>query len=177
MRSTSTATNSILSFTGLEIDPALHAMALKRFEGTKAHAKSVLGDITKKETIDPLGHFDYAICLNNTLGYIPDEAASLTNMKHAADTAIISVYGEKFTDDVAREYFAGLALAVEDITDDAVHVKNFSTVKRYRQEIVQTWGGEIIATPLGYLCIMPGTGTSLQNSTQHTFPSPQGGRG
>src|SRR3989344_3774793 len=77
-----------LTFTGLEIDPVLHEMALDRFRKTGAHAKSVLGDITKKETIDPSGHFEYAICLNNTIGYIPDEAATIANMKHAADIAI-----------------------------------------------------------------------------------------
>ena len=143
-----------LSFTGLEIDPALHTMALKRFEGTKAHAKSVLGDITKNESIDPLGHFDYAICLNNTLGYIPNEVTTIANMKYAADTAIISVYGEQFTDELAREYFASLTLTVENIIDDVIHVKDFGTIRRYRREDVKLWNGKIVETPLGYLCAM-----------------------
>ncbi len=143
-----------LAFTRLEIDPVLHEMALDRFGKTQVHAKSVLGDITKRETIDVLGHFDYAICLNNTLGYIPDEETTLANMKHAADTVIISVYGEKFTDDAACAYFATLTLDVEDIIDDVIHVKNFGTVKRYRRGYVERWNGKIAETPLGYLCVI-----------------------
>lgn len=75
-------------------------------------------------------------------------------MKHAADTVIVSVYGEKFTDDAAHAYFATLTLDVKDITDDVIHVKNFGTVKRYRRADVGQWNGRITETPLGYLCVI-----------------------
>ena len=143
-----------LRITGIEIDPILHEMALEHFETTGTDAQSVLGDITNLEDTKGLGHFEYCLCLNNTLGYIPDEEAVLTQMKRLADTAIISVYGENFTDDIARTYFAALKLEVTRIEGNALHMSDFGIVRRYTKEAVAKWGGEIIKTPLGYLSMM-----------------------
>ncbi len=143
-----------LRITGIEIDPILHEMALEHFETTGTDAQSVRGDITNPEDTKGLGHFEYCLCLNNTLGYIPDENAVLTNMKHAADIAIVSVYGENFTDDIAWAYFAALKLEVTHIEGDIIRMSDFGIVQRYTEKAVAKWGGEIIKTPLGYLSVM-----------------------
>jgi len=143
-----------LNIIGIEIDPVLHAMAIEHFKKTGTDARSIRGDITNPGDIKELGHFDYCLCLNNTLGYIPDEEAAITQMKKLAGRTIVSVYGEKFTDNVAREYCAALTLDVETIIDDVIHVKNFGTIKRYRKKSVKQWNGKMTETPLGYLCVM-----------------------
>ena len=142
------------SFTGIEIDPILHEMALAHFKKTNTAAKSFLGDITDTTIMEKLPHYDYCLCLNNTIGYIPEEEKVLSHVQQLADTVIISAYGEKFTDDIARSYFDAIALSVEKIEDNIIHVSDFSSIKRFRRADVETWGGKIIETPLGYLCVM-----------------------
>jgi hypothetical protein len=100
-------------------------------------ARIVQGDIT-----DPpeLGHFDWIVCLNHTLGYIADEGEAIANMRLLGDRLAISVYGERFDDVLAERYFRVIG---EDGT----------VVRRYTRADVQAWGGEIVETPLGYLCL------------------------
>lgn len=143
-----------LKITGIEIDPTLHHMALDHFKNTGTNAKSVLGDMTKPEDMQHLGHFDYCLCLNNTLGYIEDQEAILRNMKIIAKSAIVSVYGEKFTDDIARAYFAAIKLNVVSIDGNRIIVNDFGSVQRYTENEVARWGGKILQTPLGYCCVM-----------------------
>ncbi|HLC76533.1 MAG TPA: class I SAM-dependent methyltransferase [Candidatus Peribacterales bacterium] len=143
-----------LRITGIEIDPILHHMALTHFINTGTNAQSVLGDMTNPGDTKNLGHFDYCICLNNTLGYIENQDAVIRNMKSIATSSIISVYGEKFTDDIAREYFAAIKLNVTRIEGDIIHIKDFGIVRRYRESDVAKWNGEMTKTPLGYLCVI-----------------------
>src|SRR5438128_585867 len=66
-----------LKFSGLEIEASLVELANKKTASAGFKVRSILGDIT-----DPpnLPRFEYVICTNNTLGYIPNEKAALQNM-------------------------------------------------------------------------------------------------
>jgi SAM-dependent methyltransferase len=126
-----------LRATGLEIDGQLAVTARKNMAADGFTARIVQGDIT-----DPpeLGHFDWIVCLNHTLGYIADEGEAIANMRLLGDRLAISVYGERFDDVLAERYFRVIG---EDGT----------VVRRYTRADVQAWGGEIVETPLGYLCL------------------------
>ncbi|MDB5178917.1 MAG: hypothetical protein JWN01_860 [Patescibacteria group bacterium] len=88
-----------LQLTGLEIVPELVDAARGNISGAHLEAGIVCGDIT-----DPprLGRFDYVICLNHTLGYIPDQEKALAEMRKLGEKVVVSVYGEKFDDELAR---------------------------------------------------------------------------
>ena len=97
--------------------------------------------------------FDYVICLNNTLGYIEEEDKAIKNMKTMGKTVIISVYGEKFTDQLAQEYFSALGLKIINISNNTFYFDDFSKVKRYPQDEIIKWGGNVLKTPVGYFCV------------------------
>ncbi|EKD43737.1 MAG: hypothetical protein ACD_72C00152G0006 [uncultured bacterium] len=98
--------------------------------------------------------FDYVICLNNTLGYIPEYDKAIKNMRKLGKTVIVSVYGEKFDNDLAREYFDSIKLEIDHIDGDKFVMKDFTTVKRFSKKEVESWSGEVIETPVGYFCIL-----------------------
>lgn len=91
-----------LKITGLEIEAPLVELAKQKVAAAGLHADFVHGDITDPPT---LPSFDYVICLNNTLGYISEQEKAVAGIKKLGKVVIISVYGEKFNDYLARAYF------------------------------------------------------------------------
>jgi SAM-dependent methyltransferase len=140
-----------LIITGLDIEDSMVNTCKKNFEMLGLKANFILGDITKPIEVSD---FDYVICLNNTLGYIDDQQKAIENMKKLGKIVIISVYGEKFDDELGKEYFKIINLEVEKIENNVFFMKDFVNVKRYIHEEVNKWGGEIIETPLGYFVII-----------------------
>ncbi|MBP9718219.1 class I SAM-dependent methyltransferase [Candidatus Gracilibacteria bacterium] len=128
-----------LILAGLEIDHELYDLARKNIAEAGVRANIVLGDITHPPG---LSKFDYVLCLNNTLGYIPDEAGAFKHMKKLGRHSIISVYGEDFNEERAQEYFSSIGLS------------DYSKIKKYTQEQVESWGGKLTITPLGYLATL-----------------------
>jgi SAM-dependent methyltransferase len=138
-----------LKITGLEIEKPLVELARKNIAAAKLSATFELGDITSPPNLPT---FDYAVCLNNTLGYIPDEKLALAGMKKLGRHAIVSVFGEKFTPILAKEYFDSLKLKLQNVSDGYFGLQNFTKVKRYTKGSVANWNSQIHATPLGYFC-------------------------
>jgi len=140
-----------LQVTGLEIEDELVKIAQQNVAQTNLSAQFITGDITNPPNIS---QFDYVICLNNTLGYIQDQKKAIEEMKKLGKIVIISVYGEKFDDNLAREYFKTLHLEIERIENNVFIMKDFTKVKRYTKEEVGLWRGKIIKTPIGYFTIL-----------------------
>ena len=140
-----------LEITGLDCEKDMIERSKENLKKIGFNADFVHADIT-----DPsqLSGFDYVICLNNTLGYIIEEQKALENMKKIGKTVIISLYGEKFTDELAKEYFSSINLQLEKIEGNVFHTKEFVNVKRYTRNGVEEFGGRIIETPIGYFCII-----------------------
>ena len=140
-----------LKITGLEIEASLVELAKQKVAAAGLRADFIHGDITDPPT---LPRFDYAICLNNTLGYIPEQEKAIAGMKKLGKVVIISVYGEKFDDDLARAYFESIKLEIDRIENDNLIMKDFTTVKRYSKQEVESWNGKITETPIGYFCVL-----------------------
>ncbi len=140
-----------LIITGLDIEKKLLDIARDNLKTAHLKAELIEGDITKPL---PLSGFDYVICLNNTLGYINDEQTAIENMKKLGKKLILSVYGEKFTDDLGLAYFKSLGLKIKQIKDNIFQAKGFGNIKRYTRNEVNSWGGEVIETPIGYFCVI-----------------------
>ncbi len=139
-----------LMLTGLEIEENLMKLAQEKLSSAQLTAEFIHGDITNPPD---LPSFDYVICLNNTLGYIPDQSEALRGMKQLGKHLIISVYGEKFTDELAEEYFTILDLIIDHQTDNVFIMKDFTTIRRYSPQEVAAWGGTVIKTPVGWLLV------------------------
>ena len=140
-----------LKITGLEIEKEILDIAKENLKKGGLKAELIHGDITKPLN---LSGFDYAICLNNTLGYIKQEKKAIENMKKIGGKVVISVYGEKFTDEIAKQYFSSINLEIDRIENNIFHLNGFADVKRYTKEDVMKWKGKAIETPLGYFCII-----------------------
>ena len=140
-----------LVITGLDIEKKLLDIAKDNLKIAHLKAELVEGDITKPL---PLSCFDYVICLNNTLGYISDEYAAIENMKKLGKKVILSVYGEKFTDDIGLAYFESIGLKIRQIKDNIFQAEGFVNIKRYTRNEVNKWGGKITETPIGYFCVV-----------------------
>ena len=140
-----------LVLTGLDIDEGMLSLAQKKLDQAGKKIPLIREDITKGMD---LVEFDYVICLNNTLGYIPEDEKAIQKMKKIGKKVIISVFGEKFTDERGREYFESIKAEVSKIEGNTFHLRDFCLVKRYTKEKVEKWNGEIIETPLGYFCIL-----------------------
>ena len=140
-----------LKISGLEIEKSLVEIAKQKIARISFNIKPILGDITNPPK---LAKFDYVICLNNTLGYIPNQQKSLDGMISLGNEIIVSVYGEKFTNSLAKEYFDSLGLSIKQIKNNEFIMEDFSTVKRYTGSQVKNWASEVINTPVGYFCII-----------------------
>lgn len=140
-----------LKITGLEIEAPLVKLAKQKIAAAVLHADFVHGDIIHPPN---LPRFDYVICLNNTLGYIPEQEKAIASMKKLGKVVIISVYGEKFDDDLARMYFESIKLEIDSVEGNNFVMKDFITVKRYTKKEVESWGGKITETPIGYFCVL-----------------------
>lgn len=140
-----------LQLTGLELEDELVKVAKKITTEKNIMAKFITGDITNPPN---LPNFDYVICLNNTLGYIPKQEKAIKEMKKLGKTVIISVYGEKFDNQLAEKYFSRLSLEIKKVKDNTFVMKDFSQVKRYTKKEVTSWGGKILETPVGYFTIL-----------------------
>ncbi|MBT3835272.1 class I SAM-dependent methyltransferase [Candidatus Peribacteria bacterium] len=138
-----------LDITGLDIEQSMVDSCNANLEKVGKKATVILGDITKPV---PVSDFDYVICLNNTLGYIPDQEASLKNMKNLGEKVIISVFGEGFDDEISKSYFTSIGLTVQSIDGDMFVMDDFVNVLRYSKDVVDNWDGKITYTPLGYFC-------------------------
>ncbi|MEI8230059.1 MAG: class I SAM-dependent methyltransferase [Candidatus Peregrinibacteria bacterium] len=142
-----------LIITGLEIEESLVNLSRSNLAKANLDATIIHGDITAPPSLPT---FDHVLCLNNTLGYIPDEESAVIHMRKLGETVTISVYGEAFTDELAEAYFTSLGLNLDHIEGDTIHLKDFSVVRRYSRHTVEQWGGTITETPLGYYCEFPG---------------------
>jgi len=140
-----------LHFTGLELEEALVELARTNVLEAGATATFVQGDITVPPS---LPRFDYVACLNNTLGYIQNQAAAIKAMKNLGKTVVISVYGENFTDQLAHEYFAKMDTVVERIEGDTFVMVGGWRVRRYTRADVESWRGAVTESPLGYMCVL-----------------------
>jgi ubiquinone/menaquinone biosynthesis C-methylase UbiE len=137
--------------TGLDFEKEMISSSRKNIRRAGLKADFIHADITKPV---PVAGFDYVICLNNTLGYIPEEQKAVENMKRLGKTVILSVYGEKFTDELAEKYFKSISLELTGIEGDIFHTKEFVNVKRYTRKKVEEWKGKVIETPIGYFCVI-----------------------
>ncbi len=140
-----------LKITGLDLEEDMIKKSKENLEKFGFKAEFIHNDITKPV---PASGFDYVICLNNTLGYIPEQEKAINNMKSLGKTIIFSVYGEKFTNELAKEYFKSINLELTGIENNIFHTKEFVDVKRYTREEVNKWNARIIETPIGYFCII-----------------------
>lgn len=136
-----------LKITGIEIEESLVEIAKQKV----TNAEFIHGDITNPLS---LPKFDYVICLNNTLGYIKEMEKAIENMKELGNKVIISIYGEKFTNDLAKEYFKIINLEIDHIENDWFIMKDFSKVKRFSREEINSWNAKVIETPIGYFCVV-----------------------
>lgn len=141
-----------LVLTGFEIEDAFVLRANRVIAEKKINAQVILGDITDGEDALSMGNDDVCICLNNTFGYIEQRESALLNMKEIAPVTYISVFEDKFTDELAHEYFSCLGLEIEKIEGRIIHLKDFGFMKRFRRREVEAWNGEIFETPLGSFC-------------------------
>ncbi|HEY5153070.1 MAG TPA: class I SAM-dependent methyltransferase [Candidatus Saccharimonadales bacterium] len=140
-----------LQMTGLEIEEFFVKAANQKISKTGFKAEFIHGDITRPPKLED---FDYVICLNNTLGYIPDQQKALDGMKQLGGKVIVSVYGERFTDRLAKRYFDSIGLGINDIQGDVFMMKDFTSIRRYRMQDVSKWSSDLIETPVGYFCVM-----------------------
>ncbi len=140
-----------LQITGLEIEQGFVTLARKNIANAGLNATFIHGDITNPPKL-PL--FDYVLCLNHTLGYIPDQKKALYAMQQLGKETIISVYGEKFDEKLANKYFASINLKLEKVENDFFIFKDFTRVRRYTKKEVLAFGGTVLETPVGYLCIL-----------------------
>jgi SAM-dependent methyltransferase len=140
-----------LLITGLEIEAYFVNLAKEKIAASNLKAEFVHGDITDPSN---LLRFDYVVCLNNTLAYIPDQKKAIQGMKKLGKAVIISVYGEKFNDDRAAAYFKSIKLEIDHMTKDHFFMKNFTKIRRYSKKDVSTWGGKVTETPIGYFCVL-----------------------
>src|SRR3989339_1730281 len=136
-----------LQITGLDIEKEFLKMARKNFKKCQIKAKLIHGDITKSLKIKK---FDYVICLNNTLGYIPEEERAIENMKNLGEKVIISVYGEKFTNELAKKYFQSINLELQKIKKNIFHTKEFVKVifssRRRHTRLVSDWSSDVCSS-------------------------------
>jgi SAM-dependent methyltransferase len=145
-----------LHFTGLDIDASLVDLAKRTVQEVGVSARFVLGDI-----VDPpeLPRFDWVICLNHTLGYIPALNEALASMRRMGSHVVVSVYGEAFDDAAAAAYFDVLGLHIERFTIGGLVFGNGWVVHRFLRSDVEAWGGKLSDTPLGYLVEFSGSGS------------------
>ena len=145
-----------LHITGLEIEDELVELSSKNVADHADHTSFVHGDITKPPAM--LATYTYVICLNNTLGYIPDVNGAINQMTRLGKAVVISVYGEKFDDSLARRYFDSIGLTVREVSGDVVRLEDFSAVRRFPRASVEAWHGTaVVETPIGYLTTLPGS--------------------
>ncbi len=142
---------SDLNLTGLEIDHSLVVCARSFLKHHKVPAEIIEGDITAPIEVVAKGAYDFVICLNHTLGYIPDQDKAVEMMKQYGKRVVVSVYGEAWTPELAQEYFAVLGLLITEVHDDGFLLDDGSVIHRYSRKEVEKWGGKVLPTPLGYM--------------------------
>lgn len=137
-----------LQITGSDIEPSFVALARQRLAESGLHATVVEDDITHTQL---QSSFDYVLCLNNTLGYISDQERARATMHALGQHTTISVYGERFSDAIAQEYFTSLGLTIESIERDHIHLADFGSVRRYSRAEIDAWSEAVKELPIGYL--------------------------
>jgi ubiquinone/menaquinone biosynthesis C-methylase UbiE len=140
---------------GIDIDPELIKQCKKRLEKLGIKANLFVADA--QNFPDFSIKFDYVICLNNTLGYIPNDKKAVKEMKRVTKgKLIVSIYTDtKFTNQVAKDYFNSVGGKIEKIKDNVIYT-NEVTMKRYSKENIRDLFGnkvELIETHLGFICI------------------------
>ena len=138
-----------LKMTGIEVDRNLAEQSRENLLKAKKDTEIIHGDITKSFES---GTFECVICLNNTLGYIEEQEEALRNMKEHGRHVIVSVYGERFDDTIAEEYFSSLGLTISEHRGTTFTLEDFGNVRTYTKEDVEKWQGVITETPMGYFC-------------------------
>lgn len=146
-----------IRFVGLEIDKKLSAEANKRFKKYHGRIKSVCGDARKIPFREST--FDYALCLNNTLGYIPNNKKVISELKRVVFSGgkiIVSVYGPQWGNRIARQYFEKLGAKTITITGDVCMIDGI-TMKRYsKHKLVELLGKKtaIMNSVIGFMGIL-----------------------
>lgn len=137
-----------IDITGLDFDPELIARAKARLPNTRF----ILADIENPSLSEKFG---VVLCLDNMLGYLKDERKSIAEMKALAkEKLIVSVYGEKFSDQLAQDYFKSIGTGVKRIEGNLILTKEFK-VKRYAKKDLHALLGDckITETPIGWFCV------------------------
>lgn len=144
-------------FIGLEIDPKLSKEANKRLKKYNGRAKSVMGDARKI----PLKKksFDYVICLNNTLGYIPDDKTVIQELKRVTKPGgkiIISVYGTDWNNRMAKNYFKTLLVKKIRITGNKFLIDGLKMKRYSRKDVTNLLGkkAKIINSVIGLVGVL-----------------------
>ncbi len=140
---------------GIDIDSDLINRCRNRLNKLMIKAELSVADAQKLPDFDT--KFNYVICLNNTLGYIPDDKKAISEMKKSAKgKVIISIYTDtKFTDKIAKEYFKAVGSKVRGIENNVIRTNEIS-MKRYSIKDIRDLFGkdvQIIETPLGVICM------------------------
>ena len=136
-----------LKLSGLEIEHDLVITARNLLSKNTIPATIIEGDITNHPT---LPYFDYVICLNHTLGYIPQQEKAMEMMKKLGKHVIISVYGETWTPQLAQEYFKTLKLSIKETHGKKFILSDGWPIHRYTKKDLESYS-KINPTPLGYL--------------------------
>ncbi|MFA5842683.1 MAG: class I SAM-dependent methyltransferase [Candidatus Gracilibacteria bacterium] len=140
-----------LKVTGLDCEAPFLTIARQKIKksGFK-NVQFILGDITKPHF--HLNHkFDAVLCLNNTLGYIEKDEKAIQNMKKMGRRVILSMYGEKFTDPLAKKYLKTIHLTVTRIQNHRFYTKENVFIRRFTKFEISLWGGMVFSTPIGYI--------------------------
>jgi hypothetical protein len=140
-----------LEFTGLEIEKNLVVLARENIRKAGLDVRFIAADITAPPA--STGNYDYVLCLNNTLGFIPDYRAALRRMWGIGVT-FVSVYGEAFDDVLAGEYYRSVGIELEGIRGNEIILRGVGAVRRFPRAEVESWGSNITETPIGYIAIV-----------------------
>lgn len=137
-----------INIAGLDFDPELIARAKARLPDTRF----ILANI---ETPNLTEKFDVVLCLDNMLGYLKNESKAIAEMKALAkEKLVVSVYGEKFSDQLAQDYFKSIDTTVERIEGNVIFTKDLRMKRYTRKEIFGLLGNcKLTETPLGYFCV------------------------
>jgi len=137
-----------LNISGLDYDPEL----IRRAKAKLPDTRFILADIDNPNLSEK---FDVVLCLDNMLGYLKDESKAIAEMKALAkEKLMVSVYGGKFTNALARSYFKSLGTRIEHIEGNTIFTKEFR-MKRYAKDQIRALlgGCKITETPIGYFCV------------------------
>lgn len=141
-----------LHVTGLEIDEKFVKISNNKLANERIDWQVIHGDITKPPKFEP---FDWVICLNNTLGWVENDKLAVENMKKLAPNVIISLFTDRFTEELAEIYFPNMGFNSYKKTKTGFKLDSNTTFKTYSEkEILAFKPKQLNPTPLGYFCVL-----------------------